>query len=86
MDATLIVIDNDVELARALALSRPLMGSEEAADFACFEAQTRLIAAYEESKWPRRVPSTAAIINYLMDLHGVTRGTRPYPRNPEPNK
>ncbi len=73
MDATLIVIDNDVELARALALVDQLMGSEEAADIARLEAQARLIAAYEESKWPRRVPSTAAIINYLMDQHGVTR-------------
>lgn len=73
MDATLIVIDNDVELARALALVDQLMGSEEATDIARLEAQARLIAAYEESKWPRRVPSTAAIISYLMDQHGVTR-------------
>src|SRR5258708_3267610 len=30
-------------------------------------------AAYEESKWPRRPPSTADLIRHLMDQHGLTR-------------
>jgi HTH-type transcriptional regulator/antitoxin HigA len=37
------------------------------------EAQARLIAAYEEGKWPRRPPSTADLIRHLMDQHGLTR-------------
>ncbi len=73
MDATLVVIDSDAELARARALVDRLMRSEQPTDIARLEAQARLIAAYEERKWPRRLPSTAAIIAYLMDQHGLSR-------------
>ena len=73
MDATLIVIDTDAELARARALVDRLMVSDDANDMARLEAQARLIAAYEERKWPRRTPSTAAIVRYLMDQHGLSR-------------
>ena len=48
MDATLIVIDSDSELARARALVDRLMGSNDPSDTARLEAQARLIAAYEE--------------------------------------
>ena len=44
-----------------------------AADVSRLEAQARLIAAYEERKWPRRAPSTAEIVRYLMDQHGLSR-------------
>jgi len=73
MDATLVVIENDAELARAQALVERLMASDNRADAARLEAQTRLIAAYEERKWPRRMPKTAEIIRYLMDQHGLSR-------------
>jgi HTH-type transcriptional regulator / antitoxin HigA len=73
MDATLIVIDSDAELARARALVDRLWESEDPADIARLQAQARLIAAYEETKWPRRPPSTAALIRHLMDQHGLTR-------------
>jgi HTH-type transcriptional regulator/antitoxin HigA len=73
MDATLILIDSDAELARARALVDQLWDSEDPADVARLQAQARLIAAYEESKWPRRPPSTADMIRYLMDQHGLTR-------------
>jgi HTH-type transcriptional regulator/antitoxin HigA len=73
MDATLILIDNDAELARARALVDRLMVSDDAADIARLEAQARLIAAYEEAKWPRRMPGTADIIRYLMDQNGLSR-------------
>jgi HTH-type transcriptional regulator/antitoxin HigA len=73
MDATLIVIDSDAELARARALVDRLWDSDHPADIARLAAQARLIAAYEESKWPRRRPSTADLIRYLMDQHGLTR-------------
>jgi len=73
MEATLILIDSDAELARARALIDRLWNSEDAADVARLQAQARLIAAYEESKWPRRPPSTAELIRHLMDAHGLTR-------------
>jgi HTH-type transcriptional regulator / antitoxin HigA len=73
MDATLIVIDSDNELARARALVGRLMSSDKPGDAARLEAQARLIAAYEETKWPRRAPSPADIVRYLMDQHGLTR-------------
>src|SRR6266540_493793 len=73
MDATLILIDSDAELARARALLDQLWESSDPADMARLEAQARLIAAYEEKKWPRRPPSTADLIRHLMDQHGLTR-------------
>jgi HTH-type transcriptional regulator/antitoxin HigA len=73
MDATLIVIDSDAELARARALVDRLMASTDPADRARLAAQARLIAAYERSKWPRRSPSPADILRYLMDQYGLTR-------------
>jgi HTH-type transcriptional regulator/antitoxin HigA len=73
MDATLIVIDSDAELARARALVEQLWDSDDPADIARLQAQARLIAAYEETKWPRRPPSTAELIRHLMDQHGLTR-------------
>ena len=73
MDATLILIDSDAELVRARALVDRLWNSETPADIARLQAQARLIAAYEESKWPRRPPSTAELIRHLMDQHGLAR-------------
>jgi HTH-type transcriptional regulator/antitoxin HigA len=73
MDATLILIDSDAELARARALVERLWQLDEPADLARLEAQARLIAAYEEGKWPRRPPSTADLIRHLMDQRGLTR-------------
>jgi len=73
MDATLIVSDSDAELARARALVDRLMASDNPANIARLQAQARLIAAYEEGKWPRRSPRTADVMKYLMDQHGLTR-------------
>src|SRR5262245_19031579 len=73
MDVTLILIDNDAELARARALVEQLWRSDDPADIARLQAQANLIAAYEEGKWPRRAPSTADLIRHLMDQHGLTR-------------
>jgi HTH-type transcriptional regulator / antitoxin HigA len=73
MDATLILIDSDAEFVRARALVDQLWNSDDPTDVARLEAQARLIAAYEESKWPRRPPSTAELIRHLMDQHGLTR-------------
>lgn len=73
MDAMLIVIDSGSELARARALVERLWDSDDPADLARLAAQARLIAAYEESQWPRRLPKTADLIRHLMDQHGLTR-------------
>jgi HTH-type transcriptional regulator / antitoxin HigA len=73
MDAMLIVIDSDAELARARALVDRLWDSENHADIARLQAQARLIAAYEETKWPRQPPSTPELIRHFMDQHGLTR-------------
>jgi HTH-type transcriptional regulator/antitoxin HigA len=73
MDATLILIDCEAELARARALVERLWNSNDPVDIARLEAQARLIAAYEQAKWPRRTPSTAAMIRHLMDQHSLTR-------------
>jgi HTH-type transcriptional regulator/antitoxin HigA len=73
MDATLVVIDSDAELARAQALVDRLMTSDEPADLARLAAQARLVEAYEKTRWPRRRVSTAEMIRYLMDQHGLTR-------------
>ncbi len=59
MDANLILIDSDAELARARALVDWLWESDAPADIARLQAQARLIAAYEESKWSRRRSSIA---------------------------
>jgi HTH-type transcriptional regulator / antitoxin HigA len=67
MDANLILIDSAAELARARALVDRLWDSEEPADIARLAAQVRLIAAYEESQWPRRPPRTAELIRHLME-------------------
>ncbi|MGB7101917.1 MAG: XRE family transcriptional regulator [Xanthobacteraceae bacterium] len=73
MDATLILIDSHKELARARALVDQLWGSDDPVDIARLQAQARLIAAFEESKWPRRPLRTADLIRHLMDQHDLTR-------------
>jgi HTH-type transcriptional regulator/antitoxin HigA len=73
MDATLIVIDSDAELARARAFVDDLMISDDPADAARLTAQARLIAAYEQEKWPPRRPNAAEVLRYLMDQHGLKR-------------
>jgi len=73
MDATLVLIDSDAELARARTLVDQLWNSNNPADIARLEAQVRLIAAYEEKQWPRWSPSVADLIRHLMDQHDLTR-------------
>lgn len=73
MDVKVIAIDSEAELDRARALVDDLLESEDPSDVARLNAQARLIAAYEEEKWPRRKPSTPELIRYLMDQHGLTR-------------
>jgi HTH-type transcriptional regulator/antitoxin HigA len=73
MDATLIVVDSDAELVRALKSLESMMGAHDPVTVAQAAAQARLIEAYEESKWPRPTPRVADTIRYLMDQHGLTR-------------
>ncbi|MGA2129858.1 MAG: XRE family transcriptional regulator, partial [Xanthobacteraceae bacterium] len=73
MNATLILIDSDAELARARRLVDRLWNSVDPADIARLQAQARLIADYEQARWPRRPPSIADLIRHLMDQHGLSR-------------
>lgn len=73
MDATLVVIDSDAELTPARAFVDRSMTSEDPDDIARLAAQARLIAAYEQEKWPQRRPNAAEVLRYLMDQHGLKR-------------
>jgi HTH-type transcriptional regulator / antitoxin HigA len=66
MDAVVILIDSETELARARVLIDQLWDSRETSDIARLEAQARLIAAYEERKWPRRPPRFVDLIRDLI--------------------
>lgn len=73
MDANLVVIDSDAELRRARALVERLIESDNPAEQAQLAAQARLIAAYEQDKWPRQTPNAVGIIRYLTDQNGLTK-------------
>lgn len=73
MKATLIIIENDADHAEAKALVQELMASKDPADLARMTAQARLVEAYERTRWPRRSPSVAALLVYLMEQHGLSR-------------
>jgi HTH-type transcriptional regulator/antitoxin HigA len=73
MDATVVLIDSNAELARARAFVDRLWDSSDPADIARLEAQALLIAAYEERKWPRRPPKIGDLLRHLMDQHGLAR-------------
>ena len=63
-------------MRNSLALAPSLIGYgslDDPADIIRLQAQARLIAAYEESRWPRRPPTTAELIRHLMDQHSLTR-------------
>src|SRR5258707_204115 len=65
--------DRGIRAARTKALIAGLMTSRDPADRARLQAQACLVAAYEAQRWPRRRPSPVAVIEYLMDQHGLTR-------------
>ena len=55
MKATLVIVENDRDHRQAKALVENLMDSTDPSDQARLIAQARLIEAYEQSRWPRRV-------------------------------
>jgi HTH-type transcriptional regulator / antitoxin HigA len=73
MDATLIIVDGDAELARANALAASLWNSSDPSDLARLDAQARLISAYERRKWPLRAATVRDVLAHLMDQHDVPR-------------
>jgi HTH-type transcriptional regulator/antitoxin HigA len=73
MKATLIIIENERDHAQAKELIEQLMTSDDVGDHARMAAQARLIEAYELTRWPRRTPSVANLLTYLMDQHGLSR-------------
>jgi len=74
MKTTLVVIENDADLAEAKALLSQLIVKPGAtdADIARLRAQAQLIETYEAARWPRRKAKPAEIIRYLMDQHGLS--------------
>jgi HTH-type transcriptional regulator/antitoxin HigA len=73
MDATLIIVDGDSELARANAFVAALWNSSDPNDLARLDAQARLISAYERCKWPPRAKTTRDVLANLIDQHEVSR-------------
>jgi HTH-type transcriptional regulator/antitoxin HigA len=73
MKATLVIVENDKDHQQAKALLEKLMNSADPSDQGRLVAQARLIEAYEQGRWPRRIPSPPEILSYLMDQHGLTR-------------
>ncbi len=73
MKATLILVENDADLAEAQALVVSLMASDDPTDLARLRAQARLIADYEEARWPRASVSIPDLLTHLLDQHGMTR-------------
>ena len=72
MKATLIIVENDRDHGQAKALIEKLMKSADLSDQARLVAQARLIEAYEQVRWPRRVSTLPELSTYLMDQHGLT--------------
>ena len=73
MKTTLIVIQDEEDLADAKKLIEKLMGSSDLNDRARMVAQARLVEAYERSKWPRAAPTLPVLLAYLLDQHGLSR-------------
>ena len=71
MKAELIVIENDADLAEAMAVVDALMVSGDQP--ARLRAQARLIEDYEKRRWPRRTLSVPDLLVYLMEQHDLTR-------------
>src|ERR1700716_4303473 len=84
MDATVVLIDGDAELARARALVDRLWDSNDPADIARLEAQARLIAAYEERKWPRQPGGSDPTPHGSARCHACRHGADP--RHSEPGQ
>lgn len=71
MDATVIVIDR---YAETCARWPSLIGSgiRKTPALSLGFRHKRPVAAYEESKWPRRPPRTTELIRHLLDQHRFT--------------
>lgn len=75
MKTTLIVIENDADLAEAQKLLHGIMTEPVLDDAAAarLRAQAQLIEAYEKSRWPQRKLKPADLLRYLMDQHELSR-------------
>ena len=71
MKTEVIVIENDTDLAEAMAVVDALMVSGDQP--ARLRAQARLIEDYEKRRWPRRTLSVPDLLVYLMEQHDLTR-------------
>jgi HTH-type transcriptional regulator/antitoxin HigA len=71
MRMEMIVIENDADLAEAMAIVDALMVSRDQP--ARLRAQARLIEDYEKRCWSRKAPSVPDLLLYLMEQHDLTR-------------
>lgn len=71
MKMEMIVIENDADLAEAMAVVDALMESGD--EPARLRAQARLIEDYEKGRWPRKTLSVPDLLLYIMEQHDLTR-------------
>ncbi|MBM3503907.1 MAG: XRE family transcriptional regulator [Alphaproteobacteria bacterium] len=72
MKTEVIVVENERDLDTARKLVASLGRSKRAKDVARLRAQALLLEAYEVTRWPPAPVSTADLIRYVMDEHGLT--------------
>ena len=70
MDNALIMITNDDDFSRAWGLIEQLWNSNVATDLVRLESQAQLVAAYEEKKWPQRMPNKTEMLGHFVDQRG----------------
>lgn len=73
MEATIIIIENDDDHKKAMALISSLMSATRHEDIARLSAQAREVEAYEAKRWPREAATVPEIIEYLLEQHNLTR-------------
>jgi HTH-type transcriptional regulator/antitoxin HigA len=67
MQAQIVIIENEADLAAARAIVSELGTSNSPADVGRLRAQALILQAYEQEKWPSTPASPAEIMAYLMD-------------------
>lgn len=73
MEATIIIVENDSDHAKAMELISSLMLATSREELAILNAQAREVETYEAVRWPRDVATVPEIIEYLMDQDDLTR-------------
>jgi HTH-type transcriptional regulator/antitoxin HigA len=72
MEATIVIIENEADLAAAQALVAELGRSTDPTDIGRLRAQALILQAYEAKHRPTALATPAEIISYLMDQHDLS--------------